>query len=137
MTDSARDLGTWASDGYGQARARVDETVDGLVATGQGVKAADAVVAGAKTVAGSTKNGLSKTGEVMTDGWITARVNERFVGEKLLKDSDINVDTDKHVVTLKGTVITTAGRRRAGTVAQRTEGVDRVVNQLAIGAKKS
>jgi hyperosmotically inducible protein len=69
------------------------------------------------------------------DAWITARVHERFVTEDLLKGSDINVDTDKHVVTLKGTVMASAGRTRAARIALRTEGVHRVVNRLTIGPK--
>mgnify|MGYP001405838345 CR=1 FL=1 len=101
------------------------------------VKTGDAVAAGAKTAVRKTKDGLSKTGEVMTDGWITSRVSARFVNEDLLKDSDINVDTEQHVVTLKGTVVTAAGRRKATSVAKDTEGVRRVVNHLSIGAKKS
>ena len=95
----------------------------------------DAVVKGTKVAVAKTKEGLSKTGEVMTDAWITTRVHERFVGEDLLKDSDISVDTSKHVVTLKGTVIGRAGRARATAVAKGTEGVNRVVNRLTIGPK--
>lgn len=72
----------------------------------------------------------------MTDGWITTRVHARFVGEDLLKDSDISVDTDKHVVTLKDTVMGRAGRARATSVAKNTEGVRRVVNRLTIGPKR-
>src|ERR1051325_3030871 len=83
----------------------------------------DAVVKGAKVAAEKTKDGLSKTGEVMTDGWITTRVHSRFVAEPLLKDSEISVDTDNHVVTLKGTVKSRAGRTKAGDIAKRTEGV--------------
>jgi osmotically-inducible protein OsmY len=100
------------------------------------VQAKDAVVNGAKVVGEKTKDGLSKTGEVMTDGWITTRVNARFVHEDLLKGSNINVDTDKHVVTLKGTVMTTAGRTKAGAIARGTEGVRGVVNRLTIASKK-
>ena len=107
----------------------VDKTKEGAE------KTKDAVVKGAKVVADKTEDGLSKTGEVMTDAWITTRVNQRFVSEKLLKDSNINVDTSKHVVTLKGTVMGPAGRARAATVARKTEGVRRVVNQLTIGPK--
>lgn len=99
-------------------------------------KTKDAVVKGAKIVAEKTKEGLSKTGEVMTDGWITTRVHERFVGEDLLKDSDISVDTSKHVVTLKGTVMGRAGKAKATEVAKGTEGVRRVVNRLTIGPKQ-
>ncbi len=105
--------------------------------TAEGVdKTKDAVVKSAKTVATKTKEGLSKTGEVMTDAWITTRVHERFVGEDLLKESDISVDTDKHVVTLRGTVMGRAGRSRATSVAKGTEGVHRVVNRLTIGPKR-
>lgn len=100
------------------------------------VKTGDAVVKGAKIVGEKTKDGLSKTGEVMTDAWITTSVHARFVGEDLLKDSDISVVTDKHVVTLKGTVMGRAGRAKATSVAQHTEGVHRVVNRLTIGPKR-
>lgn len=98
-------------------------------------KTKDAVVKGVTVAADKTKEGLSKTGEVMTDGWITSRIHERFVGEDLLKGSDISVDTDKHVVTLTGTVVAKTGRARASTVAMRTEGVHRVINRLTIGPK--
>ena len=100
------------------------------------VKTKDAVVKGAKVTAKKTKEGLSKTGEVMTDAWITSRVHARFVNEDLLKGSDISVDTDKHVVTLKGTVMGRAGRAKATSVAKGTEGVHRVVNRLTIGPKR-
>jgi hyperosmotically inducible protein len=98
-------------------------------------KTKDAVVKGVTVAADKTKEGLSKTGEVMTDGWITTRVHERFVGEDLLKDSDISVDTSNHVVTLTGTVTGRAGRARATSVAKGTEGVHRVVNRLTVGPK--
>src|ERR1700687_1412052 len=90
----------------------VDQTKEGAE------KTKDAVVKGTKTAADKTKDGLSKAGEVMTDAWITTRVHERFVGEDLLKDSDIDVNTSNHVVTLKGTVLDRAGRARATTVAR-------------------
>ena len=47
------------------------------------------------------------------------------------------MNTSKHVVTLKGTVIGRAGRARATSVAKDTEGVRRVVNRLTIGPKKA
>ena len=95
----------------------------------------DGVVKGAKVVGNKTKDGVSKTGEVMTDAWITSRVSARFVNEDTLKNSDINVDTNDHIVTLEGTVPTAAGRARAGVVARQTEGVRRVVNNLIVAAK--
>ena len=91
---------------------------------------------GAEKVVDKTKEGLSKTGEVITDGWITTRVKSKFVGEDLLKDSDINVDTNDHVVTLKGTVMSAAARARAVAQAKEVEGVHKVVDLLTIGPKK-
>ena len=92
---------------------------------------------GAEKVVNKTKEGLSKTGEVMTDAWVTTRVHQKFMGEDLLKDSDIDVDTSDHVVTLKGTVMSAAGRARAIAQAKKVEGVHRVVSHLTIGPKKS
>ena len=91
---------------------------------------------GAEVVADKTKEGLSKTGEVITDSWITTRVHSKFVGEDLLKDSDISVDTKDHVVTLKGTVMSVAGRARAVEQAKEVEGVHRVIDKLTIGPKR-
>ena len=91
---------------------------------------------GAEKVADKTKEGLSKTGEVITDSWITTRVHSKFVGEDLLKDSNINVDTKDHVVILKGTVLSAAARARAAEQAREVEGVHRVIDQLVIGPKK-
>ena len=91
--------------------------------------------AGAEKVADKTKEGLSKTGEVITDTWITGRVKAKFIGEDLLKDSDIDVATVDHVVTLRGTVMTNAGRARAAEQAKEVEGVQRVTNLLMTGPK--
>jgi hyperosmotically inducible periplasmic protein len=120
----------------GLAMATIPSAAQETVKKGA-VKTKDAAVKGATVVASKTKDGLSKTGELMTDGWVTTRVHQRFVSDDLLKDSDISVSTTRHVVTLKGTVLTAAGRQKARTIALRTEGVRSVVNRLTIGPKKS
>ena len=91
---------------------------------------------GAEKAGEKAKQGVSKTGEVITDAWITSRISAKFVNEDLLHDSNINVDTKDHVVTLHGTVLTEAGRRRAVAIAQEVEGVHRVVDKITIGPKK-
>lgn len=83
-----------------------------------------------------TKSGASEVGEVVTDAWITTALHTKFVDEDTLKGSDINVDTNNHVVTLKGTVATAAGRARAVEIAKTTKGVSRVIDTLTIGPKK-
>jgi len=99
------------------------------------VQSKDVVVKDAKAVAGATKDGLSKTGEVMTDTWITTRVAARFVEEPLLKDSNITVETSDRVVTLKGTVASSAAKKSAMTIAGGTEGVLRVADQVVVKTK--
>jgi osmotically-inducible protein OsmY len=89
-----------------------------------------------KTLTERSKAGLSKTGAKIDDAWITTKVKWFFIGEDALKDSDINVDTQDKVVTLKGTVRTAAGKARAEMLARQTEGVTRVVNDLTVGPKK-
>jgi hyperosmotically inducible protein len=85
-----------------------------------------------KTVADRIAKGLSRTGETINDAWITTKVKWFFMGADALEDSDINVDTKDHVVTLKGTVKTEAGRAKAIALAKDTDGVKRVVDQLTI-----
>ena len=87
------------------------------------------------TLASKTERGLSKSGEVISDGWITGHVKTRFIGEDSLKGSHINVDTNEHVVTLKGTVPSAAGRTRAVELARSTDGVHGVVDDLVIARK--
>lgn len=90
---------------------------------------------GAEDVGRTGEHAAAKTGEVVTDGWITTRIHQRFMGVDELKGSDISVDTNDHVVTLKGTVLSEAGRRRAVELAKGTEGVHDVVDHLTIGRK--
>lgn len=86
-----------------------------------------------ETLAERTRRGLNKAGETITDAWITTKVNWFFVGEDVLDGSNINVDTADKVVTLKGTVPSEAARTRAKALAERTEGVKSVRDQLTIG----
>jgi osmotically-inducible protein OsmY len=128
---------TSASKTTGTAGTIKEKTKEGTEKTKEGAeKVAEKTKEGASKVADKTKEGLSKTGEVITDAWITTRVNSKFVGEDLLKDSHIDVDTNDHVVTLKGTVMSAAGRARAVQQAKEVEGVKKVVDLLTIGPKK-
>jgi hyperosmotically inducible periplasmic protein len=112
------------------ATTGVATTVDTLKADGD--RALDATKEGAAAAIDDTQKAVSEAGEAVTDGWITTKVHATFVGETLLKGSDIDVDTANHVVTLKGTVGSDAAKARAATIAGSTEGVTRVVNQLVV-----
>jgi hyperosmotically inducible periplasmic protein len=100
------------------------------------VKAGEKTKDAAEKVGEKTKDVAGTTGEVITDSWITTKISADFVNEDMLKGSDINVDTKDHVVTLKGTVASAAGKARAQEIARTTKGVKRVVNTLTIGPKK-
>ena len=121
--DAGKGIGTQMKEGTEKAGGKTKEAAK---------TAGEKTKEGAQTVGAKTKEGASKTGEAITDAWITTKIKTDFVGEDLLKGSDINVDTNGHVVTLKGTVKTAAGRDRAVVIAKKTDGVNRVVDQLTI-----
>ena len=100
------------------------------------VKGAEKTKDAAAKAGDKTKDAVATTGEVINDAWITSKISADFVNEDALKGSDINVDTKDHVVTLKGTVASAAGKARAEEIAKTTKGVKRVQNTLTIGPKK-
>jgi osmotically-inducible protein OsmY len=99
-------------------------------------KAAEKVGTAGKKAGVKTKDAAEDVGANITDGWITTKVKADFVNEDLLKGSDINADTNNHIVTLKGTVASEAGRARAVQIAKTTKGVSRVIDQLTIAPAK-
>jgi hyperosmotically inducible protein len=96
---------------------------------------------GAKAQARETKqdakNAAVKTGNAIKDSWITMKVHSQFVPEDTLEGSDIDVDTNKGVVTLNGTVAGDAGKARAVAIAKATDGVNSVVDNLKIAPAHS
>jgi hyperosmotically inducible protein len=104
-----------------------------------GEKTADAARAtgtAGKKAGVKTKDAVEDVGANITDGWITTKLKADFVNEDLLKGSAINADTNNHIVTLKGTVTSEAGRNRAVQIAKTTKGVSRVIDQLTIAPAK-
>jgi hyperosmotically inducible protein len=84
-----------------------------------------------------TGEAVGTAGQAVNDGWITTKVKGSFVGVDVLEGSDIDVDTNNHVVTLKGTVPTTAARARAEELARKIEGVTSVKNELKVAPKQN
>ena len=89
----------------------------------------------AAKVGEKTKETAGTAGEAITDAWITTKIKADFINEDALKGSDINVDTNNHIVTLKGTVASLAGKSRAEQIAKSTKGVTRVINTLTVTPK--
>ena len=86
----------------------------------------------AKDVAHDTSEATGTAGQAVSDGWITTKVKSSFVGVEALDGSDINVDTNAHVVTLRGTVPSAAARAKAVSLAKQVEGVRSVKDDLTM-----
>jgi osmotically-inducible protein OsmY len=73
-------------------------------------------------------------GTGLNDGWLWVKTRFDLAAADDLRDSTINVDVDKGVVTLTGTVASAAQKTRAEAVAKSVEGVTGVRNQLKVQA---
>jgi hyperosmotically inducible periplasmic protein len=71
-------------------------------------------------------------GTGVNDGWLWVKTRFDLAAADDLRDSTINVDVDKGVVTLTGTVASAAQRARAETVAKSVDGVTSVRNMLKV-----
>ena len=116
-----------------QARTSVEQVKEKTEEIAE--EAVDKTKEAVSEVADKGKEIVSSTGEAITDGWITAKINLKFSDEKLLKDTRITVDTNDRVDTLKGSVGTGTAKKRVVIIANGTEGVLRVVDQVAVKAK--
>ncbi len=119
-----------AEDKADRAKDKADDKAD------RAKDKADRAADKAESKTDKMKGTAGDVGDAVTDAWIITKLKADFVNEDTLKGSDINVDADHHVVTLKGTVMTAAGRARAMEIAKSTKGVSRVIDALTIGPKK-
>jgi osmotically-inducible protein OsmY len=82
------------------------------------------------------KRSTRELGEEITDSWITTKVKAQFVGEDVLDGNDVRVETEGHVVVLRGTVPSESARERAVEIARTTKGVVRVEDKLVVAKKR-
>ncbi len=71
------------------------------------------------------------------DGWLWTKTKVALAGVDDLRDSTINVDVDKNVVTLRGTVATKVGMDKAFKAASEVKDVKSVKNMLKVVANDS
>lgn len=83
------------------------------------------------------EKGTSTIGQGANDSWIWFKTKGALATTDDLRDSTINVDVDKDVITLKGTVATAAQKTKAETVAKGIEGQKGVKNELKVQAGDS
>ena len=83
------------------------------------------------------KNKGESIGESIEDGWIHFKVRAALAAVDDLRDSTINVDVDKNVVTLRGTVPGADQKKKAEDAAKKVDGVKSVTNKLEVKADGS
>jgi len=71
-------------------------------------------------------------GDSIDDAWIHTKIRTRLLGEGEFPGTGINVDVNKNVVTLRGTVSSTEDKAKAEQIAKTTDGVKTVKNQLVV-----
>ena len=76
-------------------------------------------------------------GEAIDDAAITASVKTRLLADERTKGFDINVDTVKGVVTLRGGADSQAAKQAAQELAGQAEGVVLIKNELIVAAAGS
>jgi hyperosmotically inducible protein len=114
----------------------IDKTKEGLEKAADATKkAAGKVVGGASAAKDGGKDVGSKVGEAFTDGALTTKVKGKIADDTGLKGSDIRVETNDHVVTLKGTAGSTVAKARAEEIARTTDGVKDVINQVVVSVR--
>lgn len=97
------------------------------VFTGSGL-AAVLLIAGLAGCAGTGE----KTGAYVDDSWITSKIKSEMVADKTVKAHEINVDTNRGVVTLKGSVATWNESNKAAEIAHNVKGVKSVENDIRV-----
>ena len=67
-----------------------------------------------------------------TDAGITTSVKSKLTADDSVRATDINVDTQDHVVTLTGTVHSFTAKEQALKLARETDGVREVIDRIEI-----
>ena len=83
------------------------------------------------------KNKGESVGDSIEDGWIHLKVRAALAAVDDLRDSTINVDVDKNVVTLRGSVANAPSKKAAVDAAKKVDGVKSVTDKLEIKADSS
>ena len=82
-------------------------------------------------------NGRAKNRQGVSDAALTTKVKTALASDVGMKTmTNIDVDSDKGVVTLKGRVVSADAKKKAEQVAKKVDGVKSVKNQLKVEAPK-
>jgi hyperosmotically inducible protein len=85
-----------------------------------------------RKAAETTKVAAERTGAVLSEAALTAKIKSKMALDDYVKARTISVDTNGTVVTLAGTVQTDQEHQRAVRLARETEGVTQVIDKLKV-----
>ena len=91
----------------------------------------------AGALACNSPQGKKTAGEVVDDAVITSTVKTEYLADSQVSGLDIDVDTNKGVVELNGTVGSEAESKKAEDIARGVNGVVTVENHLIIDPAKA
>ncbi len=80
----------------------------------------------------ATGQGSRDGATMMNDAWITSQIHAKFFLDPDIKGLNINVDTTRGVVTLRGEVHSADAHKQALAKAKTTEGVSQVIDKLSV-----
>lgn len=83
-------------------------------------------------VGAKTAQAANRAGAVLSDGALTAKIKSKMALDDSVQARNIDVSTDKGVVTVSGTVRSVAEHDRAIQLAKETAGVTQVVDRLTV-----
>ena len=78
------------------------------------------------------KSNNETVGSSIDDAWIHAKIVAKLLTDSKTPERKINVDVNKNVVILRGTVDTPEQKQEAERIARETDGVKQVNNQLRV-----
>jgi hyperosmotically inducible protein len=88
--------------------------------------------AGVERARDAASQAAKTAGEALSDGSLTAKIKAKMALDDTVKALDLNIDTVDGVVTVRGSVRTSAERDRALALARETKGVRRVVDHVKV-----
>lgn len=88
----------------------------------------------ARAAAAEVKDAAGRAGEKLADSWLATKIHAQYFADGDVKARNILVSARDGVVTLKGRVETERAHDQALRIAQNTDGVSQVNDQLTLGA---
>jgi osmotically-inducible protein OsmY len=122
----------WAGQGFTLTPQTNTTGIDVERATERGTALANKAAEQAGKAAQKTGEAVTQVEGAIASGTLTAKIKSKMALDDTVKARTINVDTSGSVVTLSGVVATPEERTRAIRLAEETDGVTRVVDQLEV-----